>query len=437
MSKDKENTKKKRNNISENPAMSHRGSKTIRIFFETSYGELVDDIENYRSYLLKYYKLYPEAFPCGSELGFHWHDKRVIKKQKGLIIRRIKLTDGSVYEIVPSSLMPYMSGLTQEVSKGLFLRQWGVPYEAIAYLFGRNAMYWERCEESLGRLSIVGSLVKRHLVPTHLAADEKISYWNGGEVYIGLTSSADCVLGAELSMNRVAEPFDTENLQEAYGVFKSEALDCQADYSPKSVNLDGWRATNQSWKNLFPTITIIVCFLHAFLKVREVAKSLKEKFYEIGDKIWEVYRKENAIEFRQEIVTLLIWIQSNCTKNERVKNKVQDLCSKVEKFVGAYEHPQCYGTSNQIDRPMNMLDRYLYQMRYFKGHRKTANLKIRAWAMLYNFTPFSQRVQKQKNKLKKSSRFEEFNEFVYHNNWLENMLVAGSMNGFKQSHTIR
>ena len=69
-------------------------------------------------------------------------------------------------------------------------------------------------------------MVKRHLVSTHLAADEKISYWNGGEVYIGLTSSADCVLGAELSMNRVAEPFDTENLQEAYGVFKSEALDC-------------------------------------------------------------------------------------------------------------------------------------------------------------------------------------------------------------------
>ena len=88
----------------------------------------MDDIENYRSYLLKYYKLYPEAFPCGFELGFHWHDKQVIRKQKGLIIRRIKLTDGSVYEIVPSSLMPYMSGLTQEVSKGLCLRQWGVPY---------------------------------------------------------------------------------------------------------------------------------------------------------------------------------------------------------------------------------------------------------------------------------------------------------------------
>jgi hypothetical protein len=134
-----------------------------------------------------------------------------------------------VYEIVPSYLMPYMSGTSSEVSKGLFLRQWGVPYEAIAYLFGRNAMYWERCEESLGRLSIVGSMVKTQPIPIHLAADEKVSYWNGQKVYIGLTSGQECVLGAELSMKS-----DTENLQEAYGVFKSEALDCQVDYSPES-----------------------------------------------------------------------------------------------------------------------------------------------------------------------------------------------------------
>jgi hypothetical protein len=73
--------------------------------------------------------------------------------------------------------------------------------------------------------------------------------------------------------------------------------------------------------------------------------------------------------------------------------------SKVRE--NTYEHPQCYRTSNQIDRPMNLLDRYLYQMRYFKGHRKTANLDIRAWVMLCNFTPFSQRVQKQKDKPKK------------------------------------
>jgi len=71
-----------------------------------------------------------------------------------------------------------------------------------------------------------------------------------------------------------------------------------------------WKATNQSWKNLFLNITIVLCFLHAFLKVRDVGKSLKEKFHEIGDKIWSVYRKETALEFRQEIATLLIWCQS-------------------------------------------------------------------------------------------------------------------------------
>ena len=32
--------------------------------------------------------------------------------------------------------MPDMAGTTQEISKSLFLKQLGVPYEAIAYLFG-------------------------------------------------------------------------------------------------------------------------------------------------------------------------------------------------------------------------------------------------------------------------------------------------------------
>lgn len=113
------------------------------------------------------------------------------------------------------------------------------------------------------------------------------------------------------------------------------------------------------------------------------------------------------------------------------------MCSKEVRFIGAYEHPQCYRTSNQIDRPMNILDRYLYQMRYFSGNRKTANLKIRGWAILYNFMPFSKKVQNRKNNPKKTCRFEELNGFVYYSNWLENMSIAGSMNGFKQFHKKR
>ncbi|MCY7356968.1 MAG: hypothetical protein LH609_05770 [Rudanella sp.] len=86
---------------------------------------------------------------------------------------------------------------------------------------------------------------------------------------------------------------------------------------------------------------------------------------------------------------------------------------------------------------MNALDRYLYQIRYFKGNRESANQKVRTWALIYNFMPFCDRVQKRKERPKKSSRFEELNGFVYHSNWLENLLIAGSMNGFRASHKIR
>jgi hypothetical protein len=383
----------------------------------------------FRSYLRSYFLKFPEIFPKEFNDSFHFHDKRESKKVKGLIIRRIKLQDGKVYEIVPSSLMPYLSGQTQEVSNALWLRQWGVPYEVLARIFGRNAMYWERLEEGLGRISITGSLVKTGQVPQHLAADEKITYWNGKEAYIGLTSSQECVLGAELSMKE-----DTESLQDAYGVFKSESIVCQPDYQPISVNLDGWKATNESWKTLFPSITIVLCFLHAFIKIRNVGKSMKEKFYEVGYEIWSVYRQKSKEEFEKAIAALLIWAETNVLDNQGVKTKIIDLCGKVAKFSVAYNHPQCYRTSNQIDRPMNLLDRYLYQIRYFHGHRKTANLKIRAWAMLYNFAPFSQKVQNRKEKPKKTSRFEEFNGFIYHQNWLENLLIASSMNGIRQSH---
>jgi hypothetical protein len=214
-------------------------------------------------------------------------------------------------------------------------------------------------------------------------------------VFIGLTSSRDCLWGSALSLTE-----DTAGLEEAYGVFKTEALDCQADYCPESVNLDGRKATNQAWKNLFPSITIILCFLHTFLKIREVEKSIKQKFYEIGGQTWMVYREKTKPEFQRKIKELALWTELNIAYNQRVKYKILDLCSKESRFVVAYDLPQCYRTSNQIDHPMNRLDRYLYQMRYFRGNRKTANLKIRGWAMIYNFVPFSQRVQNKKRTLK-------------------------------------
>ncbi|HEY86364.1 MAG TPA: hypothetical protein G4N96_14765 [Chloroflexi bacterium] len=39
-------------------------------------------------------------------------------------------------------------------------RKWAVPYDALVYIFGRDANYWYRLENRFGRNSIVGATVK-------------------------------------------------------------------------------------------------------------------------------------------------------------------------------------------------------------------------------------------------------------------------------------
>jgi hypothetical protein len=175
---------------------------------------------------------------------------------------------------------------------------------------------------------------------------------------------------------------NTEGLQAAYGVFEEEAKDCQSDYTAQTVNLDGWKATNAAWKKLFPSIVIIACFLHGFLKIRDISKQLKTQFQEICTKIWEAYRQETKVGFLQSLSELKVWAVSNIIDNQRVRGKIVELCDKSERYAVAYENPTAYRT------------------------------KVRAWAMIYNFKPFSKRTMANKDKDAPKSRFEQINGFV-------------------------
>lgn len=96
--------------------------------------------------------------------------------------------------------MPYMTGLTQDVDQALFLMRFHVPCWAIAHVFGRDAMYWYRLEQSLGRFSIVGTSVKNpEQLPKDLVADEKHRWLTGERVYIATTAAKDCLLGASVA----------------------------------------------------------------------------------------------------------------------------------------------------------------------------------------------------------------------------------------------
>ena len=45
-------------------------------------------------------------------------------------------------------------------------------------------------------------------------------------------------------------------------------------YLPRSVNTDGWKATQSAWQLLFPSIAVIECFLKVLDRATKKATSL-------------------------------------------------------------------------------------------------------------------------------------------------------------------
>jgi hypothetical protein len=138
------------------------GDKTIclPLLEDQDYETLVKDTKAFRRHLDEMIQQYPEIFPKGITEGYCFHGFVESQRQE-MMTRRIRLkSNGQAYQLRPDTVMPYMVATTEEVEKGLYLRRYGVPYEAIAHVLGRSAMFWYRVTQSLGRSSIVGSTLK-------------------------------------------------------------------------------------------------------------------------------------------------------------------------------------------------------------------------------------------------------------------------------------
>ncbi len=215
-----------------------------------AYQDLASKPEQFREWLDKMIALFPELFPQSIEQGYTLHDMLpASSKLPDVRFRRIKLKavnaagDKQVVTICSSDVMPYMTGFTNEVEKALYLRRYGVPFSALTYVFGHNDDYWYRIVSSFGRREIVGTVVKDpERLPSDLLADEKHVHFNGEKAYIATTVGGDCVLGAALALTA-----DEAALTAAYGHFKDEAQHVDPDYTPQTVNTDGWSATQKSW----------------------------------------------------------------------------------------------------------------------------------------------------------------------------------------------
>jgi hypothetical protein len=413
--------------------ISSRGQRTICIpvASESAYGEILEDLERCRAYLDEMLARHPELFPPQMQQGYRFYGL-IFSKKLALKLRRLQiLSSGEVYQLRPDFIMPYMIGKTDDLEKALYLRRYGVPYDALAYVFGHSAMYWYRAEQSLGKFSVVGTTVKRpSLIPVDLVADEKHSWLLGDRVYLPTTVAGGCFLGVD-----VVKSASTDDLEQGYQVFREEALNLNPAYQPKTVNTDGWQETQAAWLRLFPSITLVLCFLHSVLGIQAHLRRWPAQLKAIGQKLWHLYRATTKVQFAQRLRRLQEWAKVQQFDSDFVRKKLAKLGSKSKAFQVAYDFPKAHRTSNALDRLMNQQDRYLYSMQYFHGTFESARRQMRAVALLWNFHPYGPRtrlkgVDQDSLKTKRSSPFGELNGFVYHDNWLHNLLIAGSMNGY-------
>ena len=388
------------------------------------YRSIVADREAFRQWVDEMIDTYPTLFPGAIQQGYTLHDQRQSEKLPDVILRRIKLKasdregKAQVFTIAPSGVLPYMTGHTDEVEKALFLRRFGVPFWGLAYVFGRDEQYWYRLSSHIGRFEIVATTVQDpENLPAHLLADEKHIKLNGEKAYIATTVGQDCVLGAG-----VALAANEAELTEAYGSFQQEAHHLNPDYQPETVNTDGWQATQKAWRALFPLIVIIECFLHAFLKIRQRSrKQFKSLYGDIVRQVWEVYHAANPAAFRQRLVDFQSWAHQSLTGS--ALEAVDKLSFKVDRFILAYEHPDAYRTSNMLDRHMLPMARWLENAHHFHGHWSSAERQVRSWSLFHNFWPYSPRSKISQEFI---SPAHKLNGFLYHKNWLHNLLISSS-----------
>lgn len=391
-----------------------------------------------RNCLTEQIKTHPELFPAAIAQGYKFNGwTEVSKKMPDMQLRRIRLsqTDKNgrklAYTIAPCDVLPYMTGVVSDVEKGLFLKQFGVPDWALTYVLGRNDSYWYRQTEAFGRYNLVGCTVKeKDNIPKDLLADEKHAKAHGGKWYVGTTVAQDCVLGASVSTTA-----DTKGLTDAYRVFKQEAQAIQPQYQPETVNTDGWAATSKAWRTLFPSVVIILCFLHAFIKIRSRCKRLGEYYEQIKQQVWEIYHAVDRDEFNGKVRSLQNWVLVHRRGlTTYAMESIDKLCQRADQFCLTFDYPTAYRTSNMLDRHMEPMARWLASSRYFHGNLQSAELRTRAWALLHNYRIYCPRA-----KVSDSFRSpaHKLNGFIYRDNWLENLLVASSCQGFRLSHKKR
>ena len=411
--------------VANSMGVKSKENRTIVInISEQEYPFFVQDQQIAHKIIKNQFALHPELFPKEMGSGNMLNGRTRKSKKLAMQMRKIKIGRHS-YRIRPSFILPYCRAKTSTVSKALFLLKFGVPFWALAFVFGRNAMWWYRLYLCFHRFSIVGTTIRnKEALPTDLLADEHHIKVKGKKSYVATTGGSNCFLGME-----VCAGADELSLQAAYQVFRTEANDLDADYRPNTVNTDGWTATQNAWQSLYPAIKVIECFLHAFLKVRDRAtKKLNDYFEPVADKIWDCYRALSKASLAQQIRRLKEWTISNVPPCP-MKENILKLCKKKKRWMEHLDFPNAHKTSNMIDRLMRAMNRHAFNSQMFHSTNCSTTKNFRAFALLYNYAPSCPAAWDESKTLQSPAA--RLNGFVYHQDWLQNLMIASSLGGFR------
>src|SRR5262249_851311 len=152
----------------------------------------------------------------------------------------------------------------------------------------------------------------------------------GHKVFIATVVAEGCCLGAS-----VVDTADEVGLTAGYGTFKAEAQDVEANYAARTVNTDGWQATQLAWRALFDPVVLLRCFLPGWISIRDGCKK-HPQFEAVSERVWHAYHAQDRRSFAQRLRRLREW--AGATLSGEIRERTLRLCGRGAEYGQAYDH---------------------------------------------------------------------------------------------------
>ncbi len=123
-------------------------------------------------------------------------------------------------------------------------------------------------------------------------------------------------------------------------MFETEAGDVPSESVQEYVNTDGWAATHNASLRWFVQVTVVLCFLHRFSKIRDRSRKTRERHR----RVWDVYHAATWEAFRRPMAELQRWCATPAWDGS-LSEMLTKLWNKAGVYPIAIAHPGCHRMS--------------------------------------------------------------------------------------------